>query len=50
MQIVNLEKIQEFIELGRLVPSDSQMITIRDLLTSGVISDVQDGVKLLAKV
>ena len=50
MQRVNVETIQKFIDEGRLVPSNSQMITMRDLVISGVISRVQDGVKLLSMV
>lgn len=49
-QEVNLGKIQQFINTGRLVVEPNRFITIRDLLKSGVITHVRDGVKLLAKV
>ena len=41
--------MQEFIDMGRLVPKPNGMITMRDLLTCGLISQIRDGVKLLAK-
>jgi len=50
MQILNLCKVQEFIDKGRLVPRPDNFITIRDFLSSGLISRVKDGVKLLAQV
>jgi hypothetical protein len=45
-----LYKVQEYIDMGRLTPKPDGMITMRDLLTCGLISQVRDGVKLLAKV
>lgn len=36
--------------MGRLTPKPDGMLTMRDLLNSGLISQVRDGVKLLAKV
>lgn len=50
MQILNLCKVQEFIDKGRLVPKSDSFITIRDFLSSGLISRAKDGVKLLAQV
>jgi hypothetical protein len=50
LKIVNLDQVQEFIDKGRLKPKPNSFLTIRDLLVSGIISDVKDGVKLLAKV
>jgi len=47
-QILNLSKIQEFITMGRLIPSPDKMITMRDLLYSGIVSQVNDGIKILA--
>jgi len=44
-----LYKIQEFIDMGRLTPKPDGLVTMRDLLTCGIISRVRDGVKLLAK-
>lgn len=50
LQPVNLYKIQEFIDMGRLqVPPEGLFLTMRDLLYSGIISKVGDGVKLLSK-
>lgn len=46
---LNLEKIQQFIDMGRLIPKSGEIITIRDLIECGLISSVKDGVKLLAK-
>ena len=50
MQGVNIDRIVEFIQMKRLAPPENFFITIRDLLVSGCISQVRDGVKLLAGV
>lgn len=47
---LNVGKIQEWIDLGRLKPNNDHFITIRDLMVCGLITNPQDGVKLLAKV
>ena len=47
--MVNLDKLQEFIHMGRLAPKPSSLVTMRDLLESGLISSVKDGVKLLSR-
>ena len=47
MKPLNLEKIQSWIDQGRLNPA--KPITIRELAKSRCISQVKDGVKLLAK-
>lgn len=47
---MNLNKIQEFIDMGRLVPNPTGFMTIRDLLASGLITNARSGVKVLAKV
>ena len=48
---MNLGRIQEYIDMGRLpVPPAGQMLTMRDLLASGVVNRVKQGIKLLAKV
>lgn len=52
-EYLNIGKIQQFIDQGRLVvpePVDGlqQQISIRDLKQCGLISQVKDGVKLLA--
>jgi ribosomal protein L15 len=49
-QIVNLDKLQLFVDMGRLVLSDKQSLTARDLLKCGLVTQVRDGIKLLAKV
>ena len=48
--ILNVGQIQEWIDLGRLVPKEKDFVTTRDLVVSGVIKNVQDGVKILGKV
>ncbi|KAL8690103.1 MAG: hypothetical protein Q9218_004371, partial [Villophora microphyllina] len=47
MKPLNLEKVQSWVNQGRLNPS--RPITIRELAKSRCISQVKDGVKLLAK-
>ncbi|KAL8730370.1 MAG: hypothetical protein Q9166_004135 [cf. Caloplaca sp. 2 TL-2023] len=47
MKPLNLEKIQAWVDQGRLNPS--KPITIRELARSRCVSQVKDGVKLLAK-
>ena len=47
---VNVGLIQEWIDVGRLKPKEKDFITIRDLVTCGILTKVNDGVKLLAKV
>ncbi|KAI0085411.1 ribosomal protein L15 [Irpex rosettiformis] len=44
---VNLDRIQAWIDQGRLESSPEKPITVRDLLLSGCIHDAKDGVKLL---
>ncbi|KIK63799.1 hypothetical protein GYMLUDRAFT_40880 [Collybiopsis luxurians FD-317 M1] len=44
---VNLERIQHWINLGRLSSSPESPITARELLHSGCIHDVHDGIKVL---
>ncbi|KAL8806394.1 MAG: hypothetical protein Q9223_001329 [Gallowayella weberi] len=44
---LNLEKVQTWVDQGRLNPS--QPITIRELAKSRCVSQVEDGIKLLAK-
>lgn len=50
MQAVNLDKVQEYINMGRLVPKEGQFTTMRDLYNVGLVSKVKDGIKLLARV
>ncbi len=45
---MNLDKLQHFITLGRIVPKQNSFVTIRDLLVSGIITNVSDGIKILA--
>ncbi|KAI4140379.1 MAG: hypothetical protein L6R39_005825 [Caloplaca ligustica] len=47
MKPLNLEKVQLWVEQGRLDPS--KPITIRELAKSRCVASVKDGVKLLAK-
>eukprot|EP00602_Paraphysomonas_sp_CaronLab_P010386 CAMPEP_0185024596 /NCGR_PEP_ID=MMETSP1103-20130426/7733_1 /TAXON_ID=36769 /ORGANISM="Paraphysomonas bandaiensis, Strain Caron Lab Isolate" /LENGTH=252 /DNA_ID=CAMNT_0027557611 /DNA_START=122 /DNA_END=880 /DNA_ORIENTATION=+ len=49
MVILNLDKVQDFIDMGRLVPKENQLLTLRDLYVAGLINKVDDGVKLLSK-
>jgi len=50
LEAVNLDKIQQFIDMGRLPVHVDRLTTMRDLLAAGVISSIKEGVKLLAKV
>ncbi|KAH9934857.1 ribosomal protein L15 [Fomitopsis serialis] len=45
---VNLDRIQHWIDQGRLTSSPEKPITARELLLSGCIHNAHDGVKLLA--
>ena len=47
---VNLDRIQHWIDQGRLTSSPENPITARELLLSGCVHDVHDGIKLLASV
>lgn len=47
---VNLDRIQHWIDTGRLTSSPDKPITARDLLLSGCIHQVHDGIKLLGSV
>lgn len=47
MKPLNLEKVQSWVDQGRLNPA--RPITIRELAISRCVSQVKDGVKLLAK-
>jgi len=44
---VNLDRIQHWIDTGRLTSSPTQPITARELLLSGCVHNVHDGIKLL---
>ncbi|OCH95264.1 ribosomal protein L15 [Obba rivulosa] len=44
---VNLDRIQHWIDMGRLSSSPEKPITARELLLSGCIHNVHDGIKLL---
>ncbi|KAF8226226.1 ribosomal protein L15 [Tricholoma matsutake] len=44
---VNLDRIQHWIDQGRLSSSPENPITARELLLSGCIHDVHDGIKIL---
>lgn len=47
---INLDRIQHWIDQGRLTSSPEKPITARELLLSGCIHNVHDGVKLLGNV
>lgn len=47
---VNLDRIQHWIDQGRLKSSPEKPITARELLLSGCIHNVQDGIKILGDV
>lgn len=47
---VNLDRIQHWIDQGRLTSSPESPITARDLLKSGCVHNVHDGIKLLGDV
>lgn len=49
-QVLNLDLVEHFIVQGRLTPKPDGFITMRDLLACGIVTQVRDGVKLLAKV
>ncbi|KAJ7632284.1 ribosomal protein L18e/L15P [Roridomyces roridus] len=44
---VNLDRIQHWIDEGRLSSSPEKPITARELLLSGCVHDVHDGIKIL---
>eukprot|EP01035_Chromulina_nebulosa_P020725 gene20725-26869_t len=48
LEHLNLYKIQQFIDMGRLIVKPNELITVRDLLESGIISNAKEGVKILA--
>lgn len=47
---MNLDRIQHWIDQGRLTSSPEKPITARELLLSGCIHDVHDGIKVLGDV
>jgi large subunit ribosomal protein L15 len=47
---LNLDRLQHWIDQGRLMSSPSAPITIRELLLSRCIHQAHDGVKLLGTV
>jgi large subunit ribosomal protein L15 len=48
MAEVNLDKLQSWVDQGRLNPS--RPITMIELVESGCVSSVRDGIKLLSRV
>lgn len=50
LQVVNLYTLQEYIEMGRLKPSEDRLLTIRDLVISGVVNRPGSGIKLLGRI
>jgi hypothetical protein len=47
---VNLDRLQHWVDQGRLVSTPEQPITARELLLSGCVHDVKDGIKILGDV
>lgn len=47
---INLDRIQHWIDQGRLTSSPDKPITARELLLSGCVHQVHDGIKLLGNV
>lgn len=47
---VNLDRIQHWIDQGRLTSSPEKPITAKELLESGCVHNVHDGIKLLGSV
>lgn len=47
---VNLDRLQHWVDQGRLVSTPEQPITARELLLSGCVHDVKDGIKVLGDV
>lgn len=50
IQYLSIQKIQNFIDMGRLAAKPNDMLTIRDLLAAGVITQYREGLKLLSDV
>ena len=46
---MNVDTLQEYIIMGRLIPKENGLITMRDLLASGVVNRVNEGIKLLGR-
>jgi len=44
---VNVERLQHWVDQGRLVSTPEQPITARELLLSGCVHNVKDGIKIL---
>ena len=47
---VNLDRLQYWVDQGRLVSTPEQPITARELLLSGCVHDAKDGIKILGDV
>ena len=47
---VNIDRLQHWVDQGRLVSTPEQPITARELLLSGCVHDVKDGIKILGDV
>ena len=47
---VNVDRLQYWVNQGRLVSTPEQPITARELLLSGCVHDVKDGIKILGDV
>lgn len=47
---VNLDRLQHWVDQGRLVSTPEQPITARELLLSGCVHNAKDGIKILGDV
>lgn len=47
---INLDRLQHWIDQGRITSSPEKPITARELLLSGCVHNVHDGIKLLGNV
>jgi len=47
---VNVDRLQHWVNQGRLVSTPERPITARELLLSGCVHDVKDGIKILGDV
>lgn len=47
---VNLDRLQHWVDQGRLASTPEHPITARELLLSGCVHNVKDGIKILSDV
>lgn len=44
---VNVGKLQDYIDMGRLTPRSDALLTMKDLRDAGILSNIRTGIKLL---